>query len=144
MLAIEKINDNQIFATTILEFLFSKHNSIKIDTNRVKGKDWKSLKKFERNSLLRRSLFQLHSFELKKSDFDERKSILSEYFVEWGFYIDKQNHGLFTRETKLILLSDRNQWLDTIDILNHYCPEKHINALRDSSLHFVTIRMTMF
>lgn len=126
MLAIEKINDNQIFATTILEFLFSKHNSIKIDINRVKRKDWKSLKKFERNSLLRRTIFQLHSFELTKSEFDEHKSILSEYFMEWGFYIDKQNHGLFTHETKFILLSDRNEWLETIDILNELSDKKII------------------
>jgi hypothetical protein len=118
MLAIEKINDKQIFAFAILEFLFSKYNSIKIDINRVKRKDWKSLKKFERNSILRRLLFQLHSFEFKKSEFDEHKSILSEYFIEWGFYIDKQNHGLFTHETKFIILSNRNEWLEIIDILN--------------------------
>jgi hypothetical protein len=118
MLAIDKINDNQLFASKILEFLFSKYNSIRIDINKVKGKDWKQLKKFDRNSFLRRLLFQLHSFEFNKFAYDKYKSILSEYFLEWGFYIDKQNHGLFTPETKFIFLNDRNDWLELTNILN--------------------------
>lgn len=118
MIEIIDIENKELFAAQITNFLFLKFSKVEIDIyGKTKGKEWENLKGYNTASFFRKFILRHQKLVLPKGEFEKNKKHISRYLIDWGFYIDENNHGLFSKHTNFIEISNENELKEMENLL---------------------------